>query len=83
MEPSKTGMATTRRLRLISESELHANRSTRFLVDRDDRACAAAQEWAEYVSTKDGFKINFPGQPKITDTTWTSQMEYTLPGARL
>ena len=40
---------------------------------------AAAQEWAEYVSTQDGFKINFPGQPKITETTWKSQMEYTLP----
>jgi len=36
---------------------------------------AAAQEWAEYVSTRDGFKINFPGQPTITETTWTSQME--------
>ena len=40
---------------------------------------AAAQEWAEYVSTQDGFKINFPGPPKITETTWKSQMEYTLP----
>jgi len=40
---------------------------------------AAAQEWAEYVSTQDGFKINFPGQPKIAETTWKSQMEYTLP----
>ena len=44
---------------------------------------AAAQEWAEYVSRQDGFKINFPGQPTITETTWTSQMEYTLPGACL
>ena len=40
---------------------------------------AAAQEWAEYVSTKDGFKINFPGPPKITETTWKSQMDYMLP----
>ena len=39
----------------------------------------AAQDWAEYVSTQDGFKINFPGQPKITDATWMSQMDYTLP----
>ena len=45
-------------------------------------ASAAAQEWSEYVSTKDGFKINFPGQPKITETTWKSQMDYMLP-ARL
>src|SRR4026208_1548793 len=40
---------------------------------------AAAQEWAEYINSKDGFKINFPGQPKIAETTWKSQMEYTLP----
>ena len=40
---------------------------------------AAAQEWAEYVSTQDGFKINFPGQPTITETTWKTQMDYTLP----
>jgi hypothetical protein len=39
----------------------------------------AAQEWDEYVSTKDGFKINFPGQPKITEITWKSQMDYMLP----
>src|SRR5678816_3515753 len=40
---------------------------------------AAAQEWSEFVSTKDGFKINFPGPPKVTETTWKSQMDYTLP----
>jgi hypothetical protein len=40
---------------------------------------AAAQEWEQYVSTRDGFKINFPGAPKITETTWKSQMDYTLP----
>jgi len=40
---------------------------------------AAAQEWDEYVNSKDGFKINFPGSPKVTETTWKSQMEYTLP----
>ena len=40
---------------------------------------AIAQEWDEYVNTKDGFKVNFPGQPKVTETTWKSQMEYTLP----
>lgn len=40
---------------------------------------AAAQEWDEYKSLRDGFGINFPGQPKIADGTWTSQMNYTLP----
>jgi hypothetical protein len=40
----------------------------------------AAQEWAEYVNPQDGFKINFPGKPKVTEITWKSQMDYTLPG---
>jgi hypothetical protein len=40
---------------------------------------AAAQEWDEYTSLKDGFKINFPGQPKVAESTWTSQLNYTLP----
>ena len=41
---------------------------------------AVAQEWEEYVNTQDGFKVNFPGQPKVTETTWKSQLDYTLPG---
>jgi len=40
---------------------------------------AVAQDWEEYVNTQDGFKVNFPGQPKVTETTWTSQLDYTLP----
>jgi len=40
----------------------------------------AAQEWDEYVSLQDGFRINFPGQPKVTDITWKSQLNYVLPG---
>jgi hypothetical protein len=40
---------------------------------------AAAQEWDEYVSLQDGFKINFPGQPTITETTWISKLDYKLP----
>src|SRR6266850_6008770 len=40
---------------------------------------AAAQEWIEYVDTQNGFKVNFPDQPKVTETTWKSQMDYTLP----
>ena len=38
-----------------------------------------AQEWDLFVSTRDGFKIDFPGQPAVTETTWKSQMEYILP----
>ena len=40
---------------------------------------AVAQDWEAYVNTQDGFKVNFPGQPKVTETTWTSQLDYRLP----
>jgi len=40
---------------------------------------APAQEWIEYTSTQDGFRVLFPGQPTIAETTWKSQMDYTLP----
>jgi len=43
-------------------------------------APAVAQQWEEYVNTQDGFKVNFPGQPKVTETTWKSQLDYSLPG---
>jgi hypothetical protein len=42
-------------------------------------APGAAQEWDQYVNIPDGFKVNFPGQPKITETTWKSQLNYVLP----
>ena len=38
-----------------------------------------AQEWAEFVSRDDRFTITFPGQPTVTDTTWTSQFSAVLP----
>jgi len=37
------------------------------------------QGWEEYVNARDGFKVNFPGQPKVTETTWKSQLDYVLP----
>ena len=40
---------------------------------------AAAQEWDEYVSLPDGFTLNFPGKPTITEGTWNSQLNYKLP----
>jgi hypothetical protein len=42
-------------------------------------AAVAQEEWEEYVNTQDGFKLLFPGKPTITETTWTSQLNYTLP----
>ena len=41
---------------------------------------AVAQEWQEFTSLEDGFRLNFPGQPKITTISWTSQLNYVLPG---
>ncbi len=38
-----------------------------------------AQDWAEFVSREDRFTITFPGQPKVTETTWTSQFSAILP----
>ena len=40
---------------------------------------AVAQEWDLYVNTQDGFKIDFPGQPKVTETTWKTEQGYVLP----
>ena len=40
---------------------------------------AIAQEWEVYVNLQEGFGVNFPGQPRIAETTWQSQLGYTLP----
>jgi len=40
---------------------------------------ALAQDWTEYVNTQEGFKVDLPGQPRLTETTWKSQMDYVLP----
>jgi hypothetical protein len=42
-------------------------------------APALAQEWIEYVSKEDRFTVNFPGQPKVTQTTYLSQYGAELP----
>lgn len=41
---------------------------------------AFAQEFAEYQNIEDGFKIDFPGQPKVTTFTWKSEHDFMLPG---
>ena len=40
---------------------------------------ALAQDWAEFASAESGFAVNFPGQPRVTDTTFTSEYGYRLP----
>lgn len=42
-------------------------------------AAAFAQEWTEFVSREDRFTCNFPGQPKVTQTTYKSQFGADLP----
>lgn len=38
-----------------------------------------AQEWIEYENRQDGFKLNFPGQPKVQEITWKTEFDFTLP----
>jgi hypothetical protein len=38
-----------------------------------------AQEWTEFASPEEHFTITFPGQPKVTETTWMSQFNAILP----
>src|SRR5688500_3895158 len=45
-------------------------------------APALAQEWKEFESQQDRFTCNFPGDPKITRTTFASQFGHPL-GARV
>ena len=33
-------------------------------------ASAFAQEWTEYISKEDGFRVNFPTEPTIQNTTF-------------
>jgi hypothetical protein len=40
---------------------------------------AFAQEWSDFASKDDRFAVNFPGDPKITNTTWISQTGVVLP----
>ena len=42
-------------------------------------AQARAQEWTDFVSREDGFKVNFPGAPMITETTFMSEYGASLP----
>lgn len=40
---------------------------------------ASAQEWTEFVSKEGGFTVNFPGQPRVLETTFKSEYGYMLP----
>jgi len=38
-----------------------------------------AQEWTEFISRDDGFKVVFPGQPRVTDITYKTYQGADLP----
>jgi hypothetical protein len=40
---------------------------------------ALAQQWGEFVSRDDGFSVNFPGEPIVSETTYTSEYGADLP----
>ena len=40
---------------------------------------AAAQGWIEFQSPEDFFSVNFPGQPTVRETTYTTEYRLTLP----
>lgn len=42
-------------------------------------ALCAAQEWAPFVSREDGFRVNFPGTPAVTEAPWSTEQGYTVP----
>jgi hypothetical protein len=39
----------------------------------------AQEEWDNFKFPEDGFEVNFPGKPKVENTTWVSQYRYQLP----
>src|SRR5205085_865461 len=39
-----------------------------------------AQEWIQYASKADLFAVNFPGEPKSQDISYTTEFGITLPG---
>jgi quinol monooxygenase YgiN len=37
------------------------------------------QDWVEYINREDGFRVDFPGQPSVQQTSWASEYGYTPP----
>jgi len=42
-------------------------------------ASAFAQDWGEYINKDDGFRVDFPGPPTVTETTFKSEYGVDLP----
>lgn len=43
-------------------------------------APALAQEWMPFVSTNDGFRAVYPGEPNVEETSYVTLLSMTLPG---
>src|SRR5262249_51855212 len=65
---------------LVSRSEVRMRKTTLACVlALVVTAPALAQDWTEYKSVRDGFEVNFLGQPRVTETTWKSKAGFNLP----
>ncbi|MSO83110.1 MAG: hypothetical protein EXQ53_07415 [Acidobacteria bacterium] len=40
---------------------------------------AFAQDWAQYINKDDGFSVDFPGAPRVTETTFKTEYGLDLP----
>jgi hypothetical protein len=40
---------------------------------------AFAQDWGQYINKEDGFSVDFPGTPRVTETTFQSEYGLDLP----
>ena len=38
---------------------------------------AVSQDWADYINREDGFRVDFPGQSSVQQTSWASEYSYT------
>lgn len=54
-------------------------RATAFLVAILALPGAVSAQWTEYVNRGDGFRVDFPAQPTVTETTFRSEYGSDLP----
>ena len=40
---------------------------------------ASAQEWTDFISKEDGFRVNFPGTPRVSESSYASEYGADLP----
>jgi hypothetical protein len=65
---------SSRRSRLLLPAVIVAN-----AVILSTPGSVLAQEWTEFANLDDRFTCNFPGEPEVIETTWTSEYGADLP----